>query len=519
MAIQLESNQIQDAAIVEAKLGSGAVAFAKLKSADIETSLAGSSSKIPRADAVKNYVDAAIDGRKQKDPCVAGATANVDLGSATDGTTQDGVTVLDGQRVALLNQDDASENGPYVAVDASDTSTWTRTSDADTSTEMTQAAFWIQQGSTYGDKAYVCTTDAINLGTTNLTFVEYASSVAYIAGDGLDLTGVTFSVKVDDTGVEISSDTLQLKDAGVTNAKLAGSITAEKLNKGTGLTDNAGNLEIASGVAGDGLALASQVLSVNVDDSSIETNADALRIKASGVTNAMLAGSITAEKLNTGTGLTDNAGNLEIASGVAGDGLALASQVLSVNVDDSSIETNADALRVKASGVTNAMLAGSITAEKLNTGAGLTDNAGNLEIASGVAGDGLALASQILSVNVDDSTIETNSDALRVKAAGIDTSHLADDAVTAAKVGFASTWDVLAPDGVATAFDLSGTVDAAFKQIIVIRGGAVQKQVAATPADDSEYTVDLTGGTAGVTEITFGSAPANGVDLRVWFML
>ena len=58
MAIQLESNQIQDAAIIEAKIGSGAVAFAKLKSSDIETTLVGSSSKIPRADAVKNYIDA-----------------------------------------------------------------------------------------------------------------------------------------------------------------------------------------------------------------------------------------------------------------------------------------------------------------------------------------------------------------------------------------------------------------------------------------------------------------------------
>ena len=38
-------------------------------------------------------------------------------------------------------------------------------------------------------------------------------------------------------------------------------------------------------------------LTVGVDDSSIEINSDALRVKASGITNAMLAGSIANSKL------------------------------------------------------------------------------------------------------------------------------------------------------------------------------------------------------------------------------
>jgi hypothetical protein len=56
--------------------------------------------------------------------------------------------------------------------------------------------------------------------------------------------------------------------------------------------------KIADFFAGDGLAASSGVLSVGVDDSSIETNSDALRVKALGVTNAMLAGSIADGKLN-----------------------------------------------------------------------------------------------------------------------------------------------------------------------------------------------------------------------------
>ena len=105
----------------------------------------------------------------------------------------------------------------------------------------------------------------------------------------------------------------QIKDAAISNAKLAGSIADSKLstittsNKVSGsavqlastsaLEDSTG-LQLKSALAGDGLALASQVLSVNVDDSSIETDSDALRVKASGITNAMLAGSIANAKLS-----------------------------------------------------------------------------------------------------------------------------------------------------------------------------------------------------------------------------
>jgi hypothetical protein len=49
----------------------------------------------------------------------------------------------------------------------------------------------------------------------------------------------------------------------------------------------------------------------------------------------------------------------------------------------------------------------------------------NPGLASSVAGSGLSESSDVLSVNVDDSTLEINSDTLRVKAAGITASHVA----------------------------------------------------------------------------------------------
>src|SRR5210317_1577378 len=58
-------------------------------------------------------------------------------------------------------------------------------------------------------------------------------------------------------------------------------------------------------VAGDALSKTGNQLNVEVDDSSIEVSADALRVKALGITDAMLAGSISSDKLTDPLNFTD----------------------------------------------------------------------------------------------------------------------------------------------------------------------------------------------------------------------
>lgn len=99
------------------------------------------------------------------------------------------------------------------------------------------------------------------------------------------------------TGTRVGSDaepnTAYYLFGGVSwEAKLLESTTAS-----TGLIKVGNDIRLDVSSAGDGLGFAAGSLSVNVDDSSIEIDTDILRVKALGITNAMLAGSIEDGKL------------------------------------------------------------------------------------------------------------------------------------------------------------------------------------------------------------------------------
>ena len=188
-------------------------------------------------------------------------------------------------------------------------------------------------------------------GSLTITNSNSADITGVTAGDGLSGGGTSGAVslaidlnELTAAAVDVANDSIAIIDANDSNASRKEAVA-----------------DVVNAIAGDGLSATNGVLAVGVDDSSIETNSDALRIKASGVTNAMLAGSIANGKL-ANSAVTVTAGD-----GLSGGGsVSLGSSVsLAVGVDDSSIEIASDQLNVKAGGVTNAMLAGSIAASKL----------------------------------------------------------------------------------------------------------------------------------------------------------
>ena len=245
----------------------------------------------------KAYVDAVSIGLDFKESCRTASTANIaDLTNAS--ATMDGVTLVADDRVLLKDQTSAYENGIYVF---DGTSTFTRASDAGDS-EMSAGMFtFIEEGTSSADTGWVLSTNnPITLDTTDLTYVQFSSTTGNItAGAGLSGSN-TFNVNVDDSSIQISNDTLQVKALGVTNAMLAGTIANAKLaNSSIGF----GGVSVALG-ASDATPAFDLTDATNYPTSALTGT----------ITNAQLAGSIANDKLaNT----TVSFGGVSVALGAS----------------------------------------------------------------------------------------------------------------------------------------------------------------------------------------------------------
>ena len=199
--------------------------------------------------ATKSYVDTiAAAGIHYHDPVRVESPSNLnatyDNGTAGVGATLtnagtqvaiqiDGVPLSLNDRVLVYTQTNAAHNGIYyVSTVGSGASNWvlTRTTDTDSygasdPDALGQGdAFFVKEGSTGAGELYVMNTEgAITFGTTNITFTQIAETAVYSAASGgaLTLTGTEFSANVDDSTIEISSNSLQVKDAGITSTQLA----------------------------------------------------------------------------------------------------------------------------------------------------------------------------------------------------------------------------------------------------------------------------------------------------------
>jgi len=181
--------------------------------------------------ATKSYVDGVAQGLSAKDSVRAATTVDGTLASAfANSQVIDGVTLATGDRILLKNQTSGSENGVYT-VNASGTPT--RSVDFDSNAEVAKGAFiFVEEGTTNADAGFVLTTDgSITLDTTSLAFTQFSGAGNITAGDALEKSGNTLSVKVDDSSIEVSSDALRVKATGITSAMLAGSIANSKLNQ------------------------------------------------------------------------------------------------------------------------------------------------------------------------------------------------------------------------------------------------------------------------------------------------
>lgn len=152
----------------------------------------------------KTDIDGLLQGLKAKASVVAATTVPITL-SGTQ--TIDGIPIIAGQRVLVKNQTNAAQNGIYLC----SAGIWTRTSDADTSAELTAAYVFVEQGTTNQDTAWVVSSDFIAIDSTNITWVKFAGSGAYAASihthSAADITSGTLPVTRGGTGVTTSTGT------------------------------------------------------------------------------------------------------------------------------------------------------------------------------------------------------------------------------------------------------------------------------------------------------------------------
>jgi hypothetical protein len=252
----------------------------------------------------KAYVDAARSGLDVKQSVRAATTANITL-SGTQ--TIDGVSVIAGDRVLVKDQSTGSQNGIYVVAAGS----WSRATDAGTSTEVTAGMFtFVTEGTLNADSGWVLTTnDTITLGTTALAFAQFSGAGQITAGDGLTKSGNTINVGTANTArIVVNADNIDLatvsrSDSGSGNVVVG--VTTDSYGRVTG---------VASGLIPDASTTVKGIASFDTGDFSVTSGA--VSIKVSGVGNSQLENSA----ITIGSSSVSLGGTITAVSGLSSVG-------------------------------------------------------------------------------------------------------------------------------------------------------------------------------------------------------
>jgi hypothetical protein len=227
----------------------------------------------------KQQLDAAIGGVDVKEGVKAASTANLTLSGEQ---TVDGIALVTGDRILVKDQSTATENGIYVI----DSGAWARATDSDSANELNGALVTVKEGTANENTGWYQNNEITTVGSDNVVFEQFFGAGTYTAdGQGIELSGSTFSLELDGSTLQKSASGLKVADLGIDSAQIAGgAITSTKIanNAVTTNTINANavtDAKISTGVdaakLADGSVSNTEFQYINTLTSNAQTQLDA----------------------------------------------------------------------------------------------------------------------------------------------------------------------------------------------------------------------------------------------------
>lgn len=369
---------------------------------------------------------------------------------------------------------------------------------------------------------FIAMVDATDNGSEKITFSNLEDTIfGNVSGDATVAAGGALTIAANAVEGSMLNNNIV---SGLDDIGAAIASTDEMIISDAGTIKRTDVSRLGAFLAGNGLAESSGVLAVGVDDSSIEINSDAIRVKASGVTNAMLAGSIANAKLSnsaitvggTATSLGGTVTGAHIAAALNSDlggNFTIGNQSSDTATFSGGVTVTGD-LTVSGStttvqnvaiGAADAIIFEGATANDFETTLTLTDPTADRTITlpdtTGTVvttGDSATVTATMLAANsVDSSELVDGS---------IDTSHLSADCVTGAKIADDAIDSEHIADGSVDNAHLAGSIANAKLSNSTISGVALGSNLNALTVDDSS--IELNSGT------TFNGSAARTISVK-----
>lgn len=214
-ALTISEDQITDGSI-----------FARLADDEVVTGswsfdepVSGADPTDPTHFTTKQYVDGIAAGSISKAAVVVATTEDITLSGLQE---IDGYTVEEGDRVLVKDQDDASENGVYIASEDA----WERSEDMDgtpTSEVKTGNTVFVTNGDENANTSWIIvSSDPITVGSSNIEWSLFSRTGGFNAVGGLSIVGNNISVETASSSrIVVSATNIDLATTGVGSGTFA----------------------------------------------------------------------------------------------------------------------------------------------------------------------------------------------------------------------------------------------------------------------------------------------------------